>query len=110
MVLDNILASIDVPREAREQGLGWMRGRCAEPADDQNNRGIGAPSRWFGNVPASTKLVANFGWPFELTDEELRAAINDPAKPKPRGNALFAEARRRGLLRPPSADDSDRKV
>jgi len=110
-VLDHIFVSLDVPREARDAGLAWMRKRRADrPDDDQGNpAGMDDTRRWFGNETLSTKLVENFGWPFELTDEALMAALDDPAKSKPRGNVLFAEARRRGLLRPPSAGDSDQR-
>lgn len=104
-ILDHILVSIDVSAEERQQAISWMRERMEKtPGGDQfPPEHFAATSNqpcWVGDVTDSAKksFVENFGWPFELSDEVLLESMRDPALPLPRRNALFAEARRRGLI------------
>ncbi len=108
-IVDHVLVSVDVSVTDRLQALGWMYERMAKKPEGEQyvsehyTRDDGAS--WVGNVTGSAKsFVENFGWPFELSDVALAESIRDPAQPRPRRNALFAEARRRGLVGQASDD------
>jgi len=91
VVLDHILASLDVVHTDRRAALAWMRQGVPEARDRHLE-----DAEWIdGNVAGP--LAVREGWPFDLVDEDILSALRDPALPKVRSVRLEREAERRGL-------------
>jgi len=91
IVLENILASLDVVHADRKAALAWMR--QGMPHDD--GRRLEDAKCVDGNVAGP--LAVREGWPFDLVDAEIFSALRDPHIPKVRSVLLEREATRRGL-------------
>ncbi len=96
-ILTSILGSLDVEPEERDAALAWMH-----DAIERGARGDSRDGGWLrGNVAAFPPPT---GWPYDLTDDALVDSIRDPSElPSARRQALYREARRRGLRVEPVA-------